>query len=304
MATMDNVSLPIHSLLDGIPQPLVTAVDMLRLDVLHPVVSGNKWFKLKYNLEEAIHRKCTCLLTFGGGYSNHLVATAFAAQEANLTSIGIIRGIYKEPTPSLLECVTYGMKLIYVPISEYKNKNDIHWLSSIVDSLSETYIVPEGGANEQGRLGAALIGQYIATEYTHIAVSVGSGTTLAGIHSVLHPHQQLLGFVPMKGGKGLINDISPWLIRPHQNNIHLFDEYHFGGFGKYNQQLILYMNDFYKIYDVPLDIIYTSKMMWGIEHLLRSGYFPAQSKILCIHSGGLQGNRSIAGLLPKLVDIQ
>lgn len=304
MGTMDNASLPIRTLINGSFQPKVAALDMLRIDVLHPVVSGNKWFKLKYNLEEALQNKCTSILTFGGGYSNHLVAAAFAAQQANLASIGIIRGIYATATPTLLECEAYGMKLVYVPISEYKNKQDIHWLSTKVDSLEHTYIVPEGGANSLGRKGAALIGQYIAPEYSHIAVSVGSGTTLAGIHSVVQPHQQLLGFVPMKGGKGLINEINPWLSSPSPANIHLIDDYHFGGFGKYNQPLIEYMNQFYVEHNVPLDIIYTSKMMWGMEQLLQQGYFPNHSRILCIHTGGLQGNRSIAGLLPELVDIQ
>lgn len=304
MGTMDKVSLPIHTLINGSYRPHVAALDMLRLDELHPVVSGNKWFKMKYNLEEALQNKCTTILTFGGGYSNHLVATAFAAQQANLTSIGIIRGIYTTPTPTLVACMAYGMQLVYVPISEYKLKQDLQWLATKVDSLEHTYIVPEGGANAFGRQGAALIGQYIGPEYTHIAVSVGSGTTLAGIHSVLQPQQQLLGFVPMKGGKGLIDDINPWLSTPNPANIHLIDDYHFGGFGKYNQQLIEYMNQFYLEHKVPLDIIYTSKMMWGMEHLLNEGYFSSHSKILCIHTGGLQGNGSIAGLLPELVDIQ
>ncbi len=267
-----------------------SAVAILRLDEIHPVISGNKWFKLRYNLEAALAKNHSSLLTFGGAYSNHLIATAAAAKEAGLKSIGIIRGYHSREhrTPTLLACEAMGMHLHVVSREAYKRKEDAAWLSELEQQFPGAYILPEGGNNDLGKKGVTEIAAYIPENTTHIAVSVGSGTTLAGLRNALPEHIKLLGFVPMKNGKYLM-DKTP----SAKGNWEWIDEYHFGGFGKWNEELLGFMNDFYKHYQVPLDVVYTAKMMYGVQRLWQQQYFPIRANVLCIHTGGLQGNISV-----------
>ena len=274
----------------------VQQVDMLRLDAIHPHISGNKWYKLKYNIAYAKENGCTSLLTFGGGYSNHLAATAAAAKAFGIKAIGVIRGVYDKTTPTLDFCKENGMHLHFIPREEYAHKNDPAWLQSFAGQFGMPYIIPEGGANEQGRKGAEGIAGYIPEAYTHICVSMGTGTTLAGICNGLENIQQTVyGYAPMKGGKyladelaGVINAANRWTI---------FDEWHFGGFGKHNADLVAFMNSFFEKNNIPLDIVYTGKMMYGVQQQIQAGFFPPEAKILCIHTGGLQGNASVGDKL-------
>lgn len=275
----------------------VAALDMLRLDLLHPVVSGNKWYKLRLNLKHAIEGGFKTVVTSGGGFSNHLVATAFAARAFGLKSVGIVRGKYDHLTPTLQHCRAEGMELIFVSQEDYKNKHQPAWAERIVAHFDETLIIPEGGANEWGRAGAGLLNRFVRDSYTHVAVAVGSGTTLIGLRNKINEEQQVLGFVPMKRGTYLAADISDHLQPGRNKNWQLFDEWHFGGFGKWNDELLAFMNDFYKVHNIPLDIVYTSKMMYGIKELLADNFFSSADKVLCIHSGGLQGNVSVEGKL-------
>lgn len=275
----------------------VEHIAMLRLDEVHPIVSGNKWYKLKYNIAYAQQQGYKGLVTFGGAYSNHLIATAAAANEAGMLSIGIIRGEHEPASWShtLRQCETYSMQLVFVSRQEYKNKTDAGWLQQLQEKYPEYYIVPEGGANEWGRVGAAEIANYIPPKYTHICISVGTSTTLAGIAAKLPEEKRLYGYAPMKGGGYIQEEVKS--ILPANNNIQIFDEWHFGGFGKWNNELVTFMNDFYESNYIPLDMVYTAKMMYGIKQQLNSGFFPKESSILCIHTGGLQGNESISQLL-------
>lgn len=274
--------------------PHVAKVDMLRLDELHPEVSGNKWYKLKYNLQHAIEAGCNTVLTFGGGYSNHLAATAAAAKLLGIKSVGIVRGVYDPLTPTLEECRKNGMELIFASREEYDKKDEDDYLREL-KSKYNAFIIPEGGANEWGRKGVEEIASLILPVYTHICVSVGTGTTFIGVRNALPADQAVLGYVPMKKGAYLKNEIEPHLS--NNANRQLFDEWHFGGFGKVNDKLIDFMNEFYAINGIPLDIIYTGKMMCGIQQQLQAGVFPGDAKLLCIHTGGIQGNASIAGRL-------
>ena len=273
----------------------VTSVDMLRLDLLHPVISGNKWYKLKKNIEYALSQQFKSVLTFGGAYSNHLVATAAATQQANLHSIGIVRGNPRdmELTKTLLDCKRLGMELHFVSREEYNKKNDPDWLKKLAEKFSEAFIVPEGGANEYGRFGSAEIKKFVSRDYTHVAVSVGTGTTMIGLRNALPVSQKLLGFVPMKNGTYLKEYISNHLLPEKNDNWQLFDVWHFGGFGKWNNELIHFMNSFYVQNNIALDIVYTSKMMYGIKELIQKNFFDQNAKIICIHTGGGQGNVSI-----------
>jgi 1-aminocyclopropane-1-carboxylate deaminase len=278
-------------------QPYAQKVDMLRLDMLHPVISGNKWFKLKHNLRFAIEKGYDTILTFGGAYSNHLVATAAAAKEYGLKSIGIVRGIYArdEYTATLRDCAVGGMKLVFVSREDYNKKEDALWLENLSKQYDDPYIIPEGGANERGREGAEEIADFVLSQYTHICVSVGTGTTLAGIRNALPIKQIVLGFAPMNDGKYLEKEIAPH-IKGNKSFV-VFDRWSFGGFGKWNDKLLAFMNNFYQLNQIPLDFVYTAKMMYGVEQLLKENYFSHMGKVLCIHTGGLQGNSSINDLL-------
>jgi 1-aminocyclopropane-1-carboxylate deaminase len=271
----------------------VAAVDILRLDLLHPVISGNKWFKLRLNLKHAAEKGFKTIVTFGGGYSNHLIATAFAAKIFGLRCVGIVRGHYNLLTPTLEACRAQGMELIFVSQEDYKNKHQPDWVGKIVSHFDEIFIIPEGGANEWGRTGAGLIDRFIKDSYSHIVLAVGSGTTLIGLRNKLNIKQQILGFTPMKQGAYLAGHIHKHLKEDKDRNWRVLDKWHFGGFGRWDEKLIGFMNEFYRVNKIPLDIIYTSKMMYGLHEMLHDNFFSSCDKILCIHSGGLQGNTSV-----------
>lgn len=278
--------------------PHVSGMDMLRLDLLDPVISGNKWYKLKHNLQYAMQQGYKSILTFGGAFSNHLIATAAAAQLHHIPAVGIVRGDDgRELTATLKACREYGMQLHFVTREEYKHKDEEDWLARLAAKFDKPFIIPEGGANEQGRAGAAEIAALIPGSYTHICVSLGTGTTFIGLRNALPVHQQLLGFVPMKNGTYLKNEIWMAIEQDQDQNWELYDRWHFGGFGKWTGELISFMNGFYQVNHIPLDMVYTAKMMYGLKDLLSEGYFPAGANILCIHTGGLQGNAAIAAEL-------
>lgn len=265
-------------------------ISILRLDLIHPVISGNKWFKLKYNIDEALSKNYSSLLTFGGAYSNHLIATAAAAREFGMKSIGIVRGHHAKEnyTHTLKDCEAMGMALHFISREEYKKRYEEDWLHELSQKFPHTYIIPEGGNNELGMKGTEEIARYITAEYSHVVVSVGSGATFTGLRNVLPENIHTLGFVPMKNGRYLADE-----LKLKKGNWELIDEYHFGGFGKWNEELLQFMNELYQQHAVPLDIIYTGKMMYGMWKLLQQDFFPAGANILCIHTGGLQGNESV-----------
>jgi len=267
-----------------------TAVDMLRLDLVDPVISGNKWYKLKYNLQEAKLSGHDAILTFGGAYSNHLVAAAAAAHHAGLKSIGIVRGLHEMLTHSLEACKRYGMELHFVSYETYKQKTLPEFLQQLLVAYGHPFIIPEGGANEAGRKGAGEIAAFIAGTYTHICVSAGTGTTLAGLRNALPGTQFLTGFAPMKGGRYLQQEIMPFVDADKRTAFRITDSYHFGGFGKMNDELTGFMDRFKAQYGFDLDRVYTAKMMYGVRDMLLQNAFGNDARLLCIHTGGVQGN--------------
>lgn len=291
MAIIDECEITIQRLNTEWYKGKDLTVDLLRLDKIHPVVSGNKWFKLKENLQEAIRLGCDTIISFGGAYSNHLVATACAANMDGLKSIGLIRGLHgvQQFTPTLLACREYGMDLCFLTREEYLKKCDEAWLKNLQTKYPKAFIIPEGGANELGRSGAGTIAQFIPKDYTHICCSVGTATTFIGLRNVLPEHQTVMGFAPMKGGYYLKSEIERWL-KENNGNWLLTDEFHFGGFAKSNDELIHFMNAFYEQNGIALDMVYTAKMMYGVQQWIDKNYFPPHANILCIHTGGLQGN--------------
>lgn len=263
---------------------------LLRLDLIHPVISGNKWYKLKYNLAAAKEEGYTTILTFGGAFSNHLIAAAAAANYFGMQSIGVVRGMEPQLTPTLKHCQAYGMQLHGVSRDVYKQKENNAFIEDLRQQFNHPYIIPEGGANEAGRKGSAAIAALIPRDYTHICVSVGSGTTLAGLREALPVTQQIIGFAPMKGGIYLQEEIAKNLSPAQNKNWSVTDRWHFGGFGKINPQLTAFMQAFKSQTGVELDRVYTAKMMYGVQELLAENVFGTNARILCIHTGGLQGN--------------
>jgi 1-aminocyclopropane-1-carboxylate deaminase len=265
-------------------------LDILRLDLIHPQISGNKWFKLKYNIQEALSNKASGLLSFGGAYSNHIHALAFAGKLFNLKTIGIIRGD-EISNETLSDCVNWGMQLRFISREEYKNKDTSLFLERLKAEFLTYHIITEGGNNELGRKGTQEILNGIQAEkYNHICCAVGTGATLSGIIESVKGKSNVLGFSSIKGGFYIEDELKQ---NTSFNNWTLIHDYHFGGFSKTNKKLHDFITEFKIQHNVELDFIYTGKMMFGIYDMIRSHNIPEGSSILMVHTGGLQGNRSL-----------
>ena len=262
-----------------------------RIDKIHPFVSGNKWFKLKYNLLEAQKQGLNTLLTFGGAYSNHIAATAFAAQEKGLKSIGIIRGEEHLPLNTTLRfAIENGMKLHYVSRSDYREKTSANFLEKLKAQFGDFYLIPEGGSNKLAIKGAAEILDSIDNQ-DYICCAVGTGGTIAGIINASNNKQTVIGFPAIKGFEQLKKDVRDWT---NTVNYKFINDYVGNGYAKINIDLVDFINEFDATHNIPLDGIYTGKMMLGILDLVAKDYFPKGSSILAIHSGGLQGNKGMS----------
>lgn len=272
-----------NSLLDDKKLRLTIA----RLDKIHPVVSGNKIFKLHYFLEEGLASAHKTICTFGGAYSNHLVATAFACKEAGLKSIGIVKRGEGKPTYTLSECIKYGMELHFVKRDEYKSVQD-------ENKISGNYIlIPEGGYHPTGAKGAALIMNSIShLMASHVCTPVGTATTLAGLLQN-RSNQEIIAVPVIKN----MTDIQERINFLNGGNTsyrpHVLDEYHFGGYAKRTSELLDFMNQLYKLFNIPTDFVYTGKLMFAVFDKIKKGFFPEGSHIVCLHTGGLQGNLSL-----------
>jgi 1-aminocyclopropane-1-carboxylate deaminase len=267
------------------------SVTMLRLDKIHDEVSGNKFFKLHYFIETCLQTAHKTMLTFGGAFSNHLVATAFLCKAKGIKCIGIVRG--EKPTTlshTLLRCKALGMNLHFITRNEYKNIGDT---DALINTFGNCIIVPEGGYGMDGARGAALIMDIIKKENaSHICTCVGTATTLAGL--LLNTSSPHIIAVPVIKNMMDINDRLLQLTGSiYGGKLTIFGDYHFGGYAKYNTELIAFMNTFYTEYAVPTDFVYTAKMMFAIFDKIKEGYFPKGSSIICLHTGGLQGNASL-----------
>ncbi|MBC8266434.1 MAG: 1-aminocyclopropane-1-carboxylate deaminase/D-cysteine desulfhydrase [Flavobacteriales bacterium] len=262
-----------------------------RIDKVHPFVSGNKWFKLKYNLLEAKKQNYKTLLTFGGAYSNHIAATAFAAHEKGFKSIGIIRGEEHFPLNSTLQFAREnGMELHYVSRSEYREKSTPDFLEKLKTKFGSFYLIPEGGTNELAIQGTAEILEENDTQ-DYICCAVGTCGTISGIINASNPKQTVIGFPAIKGFDLLQKDIENWTVN---KNWKLVNNYVCGGYAKIDKELIQFINSFNATQNIPLDVVYTGKMMLGILDLIGKDYFPKGSSILAIHTGGLQGNKGMS----------
>lgn len=274
-------------------------LEIKREDLLHPFVSGNKFRKLKYNLEFLKGGLFDSLITFGGAFSNHIAATAYACKENGMNSVGIIRGeeLWKEINynPTLRFAQQCGMKFEFVTREQYREKDSVEFLNYLKNKYGNCYVLPEGGTNELAVKGCEEILNLKDNEFDYICCAVGTGGTISGIINSAQPHQKVIGFPALKGDF-LKNEICKFA---KNKNWELITDYHFGGYGKVTEELIDFINDFYKKTTIPLDPIYTGKMVYGVLDLIAKNYFPENSKILLIHTGGLQGVEGMNKLLEK-----
>ncbi len=261
-----------------------------REDQNHSCVSGNKWWKLKYNLEEAMRLKHNMLLTFGGAYSNHIYATAAAGRELGLKTIGVIRG---EETLPLNHTLSFakncGMHLHYVSREAYRKKSEAHFIESLKKQFGNFYLIPEGGTNSLAVKGSAELAKQLTNEinFDYLCLPIGTGGTMAGMIEGLDLSKKIIGFSVLKGGEFLVKEINQLLSRPKDNWTVQLD-YHFGGYAKTSVELKKFIEEMKTQHQLPLDEIYTAKMLWGVFDLITKNSFKRRSTILVLHTGGLQ----------------
>ena len=271
--------------------PKETGVELFvkREDQLHAFVSGNKYRKLKYNLLQAEKSGFKTLLTFGGAFSNHIAAVSSAGNILGFKAIGIIRGeelrdkISENPTLNFAK--ENGMQFKFVSRGLYRNKTSDDFLNELKNEFGNFYLIPEGGTNSLAIKGCEEILTDNDETFDYICCAVGTGGTISGLINCLKPSQQVLGFPALKGDF-LQQDISKFA---RQTNWKLISDYHFGGYAKINEELVTFINQFKTDFNIPLDPVYTGKLLYGIMDLIEKNYFPKGSKILAIHTGGLQG---------------
>lgn len=266
------------------------SLGVLRLDKIHPVVSGNKWFKLKYYLQKARENNYTSVATSGGAFSNHILATAYACNKQNIPCLGYIRG--ERPvhySQTLLDAQALNMQLEFVSRNVYANKQ------AFMHGDSSVLFIPEGGYGKTGAKGAAEILLLVPNLSTcnYLVCAAGSGTMLAGVANSGLPQQQCIGISVMKNNFSLENEMLSLVNDEARQRVKLLHDYHFGGYAKHTKQLIDFMNKTFTSHHLPLDFVYTAKALYAVYHLAEKKYFTSGANILFIHSGGLQGNRSL-----------
>lgn len=262
-----------------------------RLDLVHPQISGNKFFKLKYNFLEAERLGFKKVLTFGGAYSNHIAASAFAAHVCGFESIGIIRGEELVQRPLNLTLSTaqqFGMQLQFISREQYREKHSIAFLTQLQSHYPEHYIIPEGGTNALAIQGCQkILTQSDLENFDLICCATGTGGTIAGLIQASAPQQHILGFSALKGNF-LTQDVQQWTPK---TNWKITDEFCHGGYAKTSAELMQFIQQFEAEHRLPLEQVYTGKMFFGLSQMIQRGDIQAQQRVLVIHTGGLQGKR-------------
>lgn len=299
MIEINENNIPLTEIFDSVLESKNTRLFILREDLTHPEISGNKWRKLKYNIQEAKNQNIDTLLTFGGAYSNHIAATAAAGREYGIKTIGVIRGEETLPLNATLQLAKdNGMIFKYVSRNQYRenNKYEESFLASLKKEFGNYYLVPEGGSNAFAVKGCTEIINNINIDFDVICSACGTGGTLAGI--IASTNKQVLGFPALKGGDFLKGDITQLLnnysnhynSKVENDNWNLITDYHFGGYAKVKPELIQFVQEFYQKHSIELDLIYTGKMLYGLFDLIKSTSLFKNKTIIVVHTGGLQGN--------------
>lgn len=266
-----------------------------RDDLLDPVISGNKWRKLKYILNHALQVEADTIISMGGPYSNHLHALAFVGQCLGLKTIAYVRG--EKPAqlnPTLRDLLAWGMQLHFVSRSDYRALRAYKAYDSLPELKSGQYWLPEGGATDLALQGVAEIVDEIDIDYDVLAVACGTGTTLAGLIAAMPPGKKALGVAALKGA-GFLNDDVGQLLSGQIGQLadwQILLDYHHGGFGKTSPELMAFIDDFQARHRLALERVYTGKLLFGLYDLIRQGFFTPGQSIVAIHTGGLQGARA------------
>ena len=260
-----------------------------REDLNHPLVSGNKWWKLKYNLAAALVQKKDTLLTFGGAFSNHIFATAAAGREMGVKTVGIIRGEEQTSLNPVLQFARHaGMKLQFVSRELYRRKNEEEFIQNLHKEFGEFYLIPEGGSNELAVKGVQEFAEHIIGDFDYICCPVGTGGTLAGLINGFKGSGTIVGFSVLKNGSFLEDEVRG--LGAAYGNWNIQTAYDFGGYAKSTPWLTSFVEDFREKYNIPIEVVYSAKMMAGIFDLLGKDFFGRGSKILAIHTGGIVTN--------------
>jgi len=263
-----------------------------RDDLLHPIISGNKWRKLKYTLLYTLTHGQQHLISMGGAYSNHLHALAYIGYKLNLKTTGLIRGEQPEQeNQTLSDLRKWGMDLKFVTRGEFRELRKCRAHDSKPAKQYDGFWIPEGGANQYALNGISEILKEIDMDFNTLALACGTGATLAGLAKTLPENKQILGFSALKGGGFLEKDIKKLLRKKSRHNWSVNFDYHFGGFAKSTEELTSFMESFTSQSNIPLEPVYTGKMLYGLFDLIQQGYFKKGSRIIAIHTGGLQGNQ-------------
>ena len=278
---------------------------MKRIDLVHPIISGNKWYKLKYNIVEMNNLGFNTMLTFGGSFSNHIHAAAHAGKLFGFKTIGLIRGEEHLPLNSTLQAaVDDGLELHYVDRSTFRERETKQFLNSIKEKYGNVFILPVGGTNNIALKGCSEIVDQIDINFDYLCSASGSGGTFAGLVAGLKGSKKLIAFPALKGSdflEGVISDLVEEYSGKQFSNWHLNTDYHFGGFAKLSKELIDFTHEFNELNGFELDYIYTNKMMFGIADLIKKGFFKSGETIVAIHSGGLQGNEGMKEKVDKVL---
>ena len=262
-----------------------------RDDLIHDVISGNKWRKLKYNFREANLRGCDNILSFGGAHSNHLHALSYACNKMNFKSIGVVRGKQNSHLNSTLSfCKKNNMSLHYVSRSDYQNhKYSDEMMKRLKKIFGDYYVIPEGGCNLLGVKGCEEILEEIDLDFDVLCCAVGTGCTASGLINSMNPHQYLIGFCPFKKVFEQKHNILKYSDVKLSSNWELISDSDFGGFGKINVNLTNFIREFYLEFNIKLDLVYMGKLFYYLFTLIRNDFFKKDTRILVLHSGGLQG---------------
>lgn len=285
---------PIQEIKDEVFAKKDIQVFMKREDLNHPVISGNKWRKLKYNLLEAKKLGQDTLLSFGGAFSNHIYAVSGAGKEFGFKTIGVIRGEETLPlNDTLAFAQSCGMRLKYLDRSTYREKHSHNVIQALLNEFGNCYVIPEGGTNNLAIKGCTEIIEETIQKFDHYCLSVGTGGTISGIVEGLAGNSNVLGFSSLKGhfiAPEIENLLSNYSEKTY-TNWSINTDFHFGGYAKVKPELLSFMKSFEAKHSILLDPIYTGKAMYGLYELIHSGYFKPGDKILFIHTGGVQGRK-------------
>lgn len=288
-----NLPTPLQPLLDDVTLKANVRLFIKRDDLIHSSVSGNKWRKLKYVLQDAQTKGFETLLTFGGAWSNHLYATAAAGKVLGMKTIGIVRGEeYREKLTATLQfCAAQGMELFFISRENYRRRGDSDFLENLKENFTNPYFIPEGGSTPLALPGVRELVEEVEIQLrrspNYYALAAGTGGTAAGILATSAP---TLAFSALKNGGFLRNEILNLAnAEGAAESLQLFTDYHFGGYAKHKPELSNFMQDFEQKHGIPLEHVYTGKMLYGLYDLIKKGFFKKETTIVAIHTGGLQG---------------